>query len=68
MKKKIRPGDLITFPGLIGRDRNTCLVLAVVPLKNGIKVLYLTGLRIKEAHINWGGILSEGIEVVSDGC
>lgn len=67
MKQKVRPGDLITFSGLIGQDRGPCLVLAVVPFNGGIDMMFLTpACKLRNARIAFGSALSEGIERIND--
>jgi len=67
VKKKVRPGDLITFSGLIGEDRGPCLVIAVVPFKGGVDMLVMTPrLQFKNVCVGYGGVLSEAIERIND--
>jgi hypothetical protein len=64
---KLRPGDLITFSGLIGQDRGPCLVLAVVPFKGGTDLLVLTAhMRLQNLRFAHGSTLAQGIERVND--
>lgn len=67
MNRKVRPGDLITFSGLIGHDRGPCMVLAVIPFKGGVDLYYMTPLcKFKNARVVYGSVLSQGIERIND--
>lgn len=68
-----KPGDLITFSGLIGEDRGPCLVIAVHPVPGeksndiGVRVLFLTPrcVLITRELID-GGVMAQGVERVND--
>ena len=67
MNQKVRPGDLVSFAGLIGEDRGPCLVIAVVPFKGGVDILVMTPrMQFKNVCVGYGSVLSESIERIND--
>ena len=62
-----KPGDLLSFSGLIGEDRGPCLVLAVTRFENTQDVLLLLPRRqIRTFVIQDKGVIMNGITKLND--